>query len=395
MKTLYLHIGTPKTATSSIQKFLAQNREVLESKGYVFPKSQHRYLNVNSRRNGHFLVQKVEKREGGRNHELEKQYLQEGYDLIVDEFQTYDHVILSDESIWYASSYSRKDLFADLKKQADANGYRVKMVVYLRRQDTFFLSRWNQGVKQNIGAGSVLSCDEYISKTLKKDGKILNYAQKLDQIADIFGMENMVVRRFEPSSWIDGSIIHDFMQAIDLPITEEFTELEKDANFRLGKNETEIKRIVNTVPDLSREEISYFGKKLKDLSIDGKQEEPSEMLSAEELKEFLAPYEAGNTYVAETYFKDGKPLFSQQIKNVPKWDADNPQMLSDVIAFFSSVSIDLYRRSAEQETEIRKLQKETERLRYENERLRNRFMQFMWKAKHPFRTLWNKVFKRN
>ena len=219
MKTLYLHIGTPKTATSSIQKFLAQNREVLESKGYVFPKSQHRYLNVNSRRNGHFLVQKVEKREGGRDHELEKQYLQEGYDLIVDEFQTYDHVILSDESIWYASSYSRKDLFADLKKQADANGYRVKIVVYLRRQDTFFLSRWNQGVKQNIGAGSVLSCDEYISKTLKKDGKILNYAQKLDQIADIFGMENMVVRRFEPSSWIDGSIIHDFMQAIDLPIT--------------------------------------------------------------------------------------------------------------------------------------------------------------------------------
>lgn len=395
MKTLYLHIGTPKTATSSIQKFLAQNREVLESEGYVFPKSLHRYLNVNSRRNGHFLVQKVEKREGGRDHELEKLYLQEGYDLIVKEFQSYDHVILSDESVWYASSYSCKNLFTDLKEQADANHYQVKIIVYLRRQDTFFLSRWNQGVKQNIGAGSVLSCDEYISKTLKKDGKILNYAQKLDQIADIFGMENMVVRRFEPSSWIDGSIIHDFMQAIDLPITEEFTELEKDANFRLGKNETEIKRIVNTVPDLSREEISYFGKKLKDLSIDGKQEEPSEMLSAEELKEFLAPYEAGNTYVAETYLKAGKPLFSQQIKNVPKWEADNAQMLPDVIAFFSSVTVDLYRRSAEQETEIRKLQKETERLRYENERLRNRFMQFMWKAKHPFRTLWNKVFKRN
>ena len=90
MKTLYLHICTPKTATSSIQKFLAQNREVLESEGYVFPKSLHRYLNVNSRRNGHFLVRKVEKAEGGRDHELEKQYLQEDivsiifYNLITD-----------------------------------------------------------------------------------------------------------------------------------------------------------------------------------------------------------------------------------------------------------------------------------------------------------------------
>lgn len=171
-------------------------------------------------------------------------------------------------------------------------------------------------------------------------------------------------------------------------------ELEEDANLRLGKNETEIKRIVNTVPNLSREEVAYLGQALKTLSTDGTKEKPSEMLSVEELEEFLAPYEAGNTYVAETYLKDGKSLFSQQIKNVPKWDADNPQMLPDVIAFFSSVSIDLYRRSAEQETEIRKLQKETERLRYENERLRNRFMQFMWKVKHPFRTLWNRVFKR-
>ena len=156
---------------------------------------------------------------------------------------------------------------------------------------------------------------------------------------------------------------------------------------RFGKKYKGIKRIVNNVTKFSKEEVAYMGQALKTLSTDGTKEKPSEMLSVEELEDFLAPYEAGNAYVAETYLKDGKPLFSQQIKNVPKWDADNPQMLPDVIAFFSSVSIDLYRRSAEKETEIRKLQKETERLR-------NRFMQFMWKAKHPFRTLWNKIFKR-
>ena len=59
MKTLYLHIGTPKTATSSIQKFLDENKETLEKHGYCFPESVYRYRKVNIRRNGHFLVNKV------------------------------------------------------------------------------------------------------------------------------------------------------------------------------------------------------------------------------------------------------------------------------------------------------------------------------------------------
>lgn len=37
MKTLYLHIGTPKTATTSIQSFCYQNREILEKQGFYYP----------------------------------------------------------------------------------------------------------------------------------------------------------------------------------------------------------------------------------------------------------------------------------------------------------------------------------------------------------------------
>lgn len=36
-KTLYLHIGTPKTGSSAIQTFLEQNRETLRSKGIDYP----------------------------------------------------------------------------------------------------------------------------------------------------------------------------------------------------------------------------------------------------------------------------------------------------------------------------------------------------------------------
>lgn len=64
MKTLYLHIGTPKTATSSIQKFLAENWDVLQKHGYFLPESTHIYPRVNARRNAHFLFGRVHNGEG-------------------------------------------------------------------------------------------------------------------------------------------------------------------------------------------------------------------------------------------------------------------------------------------------------------------------------------------
>ena len=35
MKTLYVHIGTPKTATTSLQHFCDENEKILEEQGYI------------------------------------------------------------------------------------------------------------------------------------------------------------------------------------------------------------------------------------------------------------------------------------------------------------------------------------------------------------------------
>lgn len=37
MKTLYIHIGCPKTATTSIQYFCNENKEILSKNGVYFP----------------------------------------------------------------------------------------------------------------------------------------------------------------------------------------------------------------------------------------------------------------------------------------------------------------------------------------------------------------------
>jgi hypothetical protein len=149
VKTLYLHIGTPKTATSSIQKYLDINRAALEQRGCCFPSSLHRYPYINPRRNAHFMTITLQREDGSRDREQELRILREGMEQVNGLFQQFDNVILSDESLWRALAHSRSDVMPFLKKEAQNRGYQIKIIVYLRRQDDLIVSLWNQRIKRN------------------------------------------------------------------------------------------------------------------------------------------------------------------------------------------------------------------------------------------------------
>ena len=61
MPTLYIHMGTPKTATTSIQMFCVENQERFREEGFSYPLLDFVYPHVFQRRNGHFLVGRVYK----------------------------------------------------------------------------------------------------------------------------------------------------------------------------------------------------------------------------------------------------------------------------------------------------------------------------------------------
>ena len=100
MKTLHVHIGTPKTGTTSIQNFCADNEALLTQAGYCYPVFPYHYPAVAKLRNGHFLFGKILDSEGGRDKQKEKERYQEGIQRVHELFQTYHDVILSDEDIW-------------------------------------------------------------------------------------------------------------------------------------------------------------------------------------------------------------------------------------------------------------------------------------------------------
>ena len=111
MKTLHIHIGTPKTATTAIQKFCADNNPVLNRKGYCYPDFSFDYGRVGKARNGHFLIGFLYDEDGNRCVDKEMQRISEVMQKIEELFLTYDHVILSDEDIWRFMDEDRTDLW--------------------------------------------------------------------------------------------------------------------------------------------------------------------------------------------------------------------------------------------------------------------------------------------
>ncbi len=339
MKTLYLHIGTPKTATSSLQRFMDLNQELLHTCGISYQKMPFSYPNVSDKRNAHFLVgPSIDSSPDPEGEALYRDRLAEGFRQIHAQFDDCDTVFLTDENLWWGFHYTKEDPLQALLDDAAAAGYSVKILVYLRRQDTLHVSRWNQSIK-SLRSDSTF--EEYLDKLFTRRPLMAYYDQALDRIAARIGKENILVRRFQPSSWPEGSIYLDFMAALGLDQSLSFVFPKKEANPGLKNNFVEIQRRINKNSHLCREEKQTLCNYVKKASNKSSEHEEYGILSSEEARQFLNEFKEGNDRIAKDYIKDGQPLFSDEIKETGKWLPDNEYMGEDVAALLSSVTADL------------------------------------------------------
>lgn len=351
MKTLFLHIGTPKTGTSSIQKFCVMNRNALEKDGYCYPQDVRNYPGISPNRNAHFMIH-VDKKSPDPEAES-RQIFKLGMDRIHDCFQKFDNVVLSDEGLWMASGRQCPHLWEELKEDAVEYGYIVKIIVYLRRQDQFISSRYNQRVKHS---GYTQAWDKHVASAPEALGDVLDYAAKVNRMEEVFGRENIYVRRFNRSSFFEGSIYADFFQCLGLELTEEYQKLEEDANLALKGNTFEIMRVVNTMKSLDEAQRAYLRRIVSSCSKEAGKHYNYTMFSQEEAKAFLSPYYQGNEQIARDFIGDGQPLFDYDVQDTQKWEKQNPYMINDVVRVFSAAVCQLH-------GEILQLKEENTRLK--------------------------------
>ncbi len=371
MKTLYLHIGTPKTATTSIQHFCDANEEALEELGYTYPTFPFHYEHKGRTRNALFLTTPIRDENGKRMRDLEKQNLREGYALLRDVFEHFDNVILSDEILWHATHQARADLWEELQGEAREGGYCVKIIVYLRRQDAYCSSWWNQTIKKGVTSWQTRTWEDWLSDNhgfLRN----LNYYEKLERIAEVFGRENIVVRRFERGKFYRGMVEADFLQAVGIEMTDHFQIPEYEANPGLGGNTPEFKRIINSIPDISYEDKKFFWKTLEVCSDISASHYPASMFSPEEAAAFMEQYGEGNRKIVEDYLHEGDaPLFDMTFKDTPKWQKDNPWYLDDLVVFLAQSQLSLYHEMNDLKCKNKELRQEVRKLRRDITHIQN------------------------
>lgn len=299
MSTLYLHIGTPKTGTSAIQYFMAGNRKVLESKGYCYPDLGMEFPGIGCNRNAHFLVYKFYDEQKNRLVEKEKELVANGLDKIAKIAKKVPNVVISDEGIWKGGG-SKQKFWEDLKKQLDERALDLKIVVYVRRQDLFIQSYWAQLVKETW----TMSFDEYISSGRYKNCS-LDYYSYLNRIANVIGKENIIVRVYEKQQYrgTDNSIISDFLEALNLELTDEYKGTDKVYNLSLSGSCLEVKRLLNNMPEYNTK-FNFIVPLLTEVQAEMSQNtdfSKCKYFSHDEQLKFLSQYEQCNSGIARDY----------------------------------------------------------------------------------------------
>ncbi|MCR5102167.1 MAG: hypothetical protein K6B41_12490 [Butyrivibrio sp.] len=304
MSTLYLHIGMPKTGTTSLQHFLTDNRYRLRRQDLEVPQFGLDQKGAGPGRNAHWMTAYYD----------DEKNCNDCYTLLGKRLKKYGRVVITDEGI-YNDLFDKPDMISRLKKKTDEFGADLKIIMYVRRQDNYIYSAWSQRAKMRY--------TETLDDLLGRESyyKRMDYLDILNRISNIVGDENIIVRVYESGKFEGNgnSIFSDFLKIFNIEFTDEFELPEKEFNTSLHDVVLETKRRLNEYPEFRamwnfNDILRYAEQCVKE---EGKlKNRPS--FSTEKRQEFMSRFDAQNAEIAKRFmhYPEGQPLFDEPIKGI-------------------------------------------------------------------------------
>lgn len=214
MKKLYLHIGTEKTGTTTLQEVLFKNKESLKKEGIHFLQS----AGVrNNRKIPSFCMNDDNHDDFFKNlriDSLEKKKLFRAEFLSqltteIKELPTDIHsVIISSEHL-HSRTRTLEEVH-NVKTLLSGFFNEIKVICYVREQSATAVSLYSTGIK----SGGSPSLKGVLSQC-HPNNIYYNYYDMLSNWSDVFGLENLIVKKFDRSSFKNGDLIDDFFGLID------------------------------------------------------------------------------------------------------------------------------------------------------------------------------------
>ena len=308
-KKITFHIGTHKTGSTSIQRFLFQNTRELSLHDVEYPTDflfgyAHHALAQFFNRNGKmpdFAKRKFHTREIWDN------ALRSHIERLTK--RSHSKIIYSSEAFWIGKPELLAEYFKD---------FEINVVVFLRRQDLWFESRFNQNSK--ITPFGHDSFGDFIDNQ-KTAGY---YYERLSHWADIFGKENIQVFPFETQQ-IDGDLVRFFIKHLGITWYNGF-EMPPSLNIKLNRACTEY---IMHHPAKDRKEDQKFHRLLDCLEkYSAENPDPEEyrfVSTPEQRVKILEKYRSSNEMVAKEFlnrpdcrlFYDPEPNLDDNWKPYP------------------------------------------------------------------------------
>lgn len=237
MATVYIHIGAPKTATSTLQSIFSKKYRKLLKNGVLYPRAG-RHGDAH-----HLLVcDLIEKYQGHRMADFwygdsERggawQALREDIDSHGDNI----HSVIVSSELFFGQTKNIDQMHDEIK--ASLAGHEIKIVVYLRRQDQLYSSFFNQDVK-GVRQWAHSAYQFYDTHQIFEH----DYHGLLKIWSEPFGKENVLIRPYESEQWPDNDIVLDFCESLDII---RLKSGRVSSNKALGVNQLYFKQCLNRV----------------------------------------------------------------------------------------------------------------------------------------------------
>ncbi|MBX9699327.1 MAG: hypothetical protein K2X74_07810, partial [Acetobacteraceae bacterium] len=318
-----LHIGAPKTGTTSIQEYLALNRETMQPLGFAFPQAP-------GKRTQARLAVTVAQAGKGITAGLEQ--LRTGLDAELARLPASVHTVI----------FSAEHLSAKIADEADARRLRefldtwfdrYRVILYMRRQDELAISGYSTRLRAGRSHENVLPTTEGVHARH-------DFLPILERYGAAFGRDALLPRIFARDAFKDGDLLSDFRDAAGLPALPNLPP--KAMNTSINVAAQEFVRRLNAIHqdegDGDHDKIPNQIRAILNDHFSGQGRRPSQA----EAVAYYAKYRESNETIRTSWFPERPTLFSEDFSRYPEsgdplpTDAEVLEVAMTVIAEQSS-----------------------------------------------------------